>query len=124
MRISIQVMKTPSFQDISSALRIAEAAINKGHEVSLILLHDAVHAIEKSPEEIQKNLKELMSNGVRVYAYGPLLESEGVSKDILSGVVPIDPTMLPSLISESDREISVLLSFFRERVRCLQKEVH
>ena len=83
MRISIQVMKSPSFQDISSALRIAEAAINKGHEVSLILLHDAVHAIEKPPEEIQKNLKELMNRGVRVYAYGSPLESEGVSKDIL-----------------------------------------
>ena len=76
--------------------------IHTGYEVSLILLHDAVHAIEESPEEIQKNLKELMSKGVRVYTYGSPLESEGVSKDILSGVVPMNPTMLPSLISESD----------------------
>ncbi len=109
MRISIQVMKSPSFQDISSVLRIAEAAINRGHEVSLILLHDAVHAIVKTPGGIQKNLKELMSKGIRVYAYGSLLESEGVSKDILSGVVPMDPTMLPSLISESDRFINFMM---------------
>jgi Uncharacterized conserved protein involved in intracellular sulfur reduction len=70
MKITIQVMVPPyTYEDLDTALKIAEAAVEKGHEVNLFLFADSVLCINKNikPLRIDRNIpnkiKEMISAG-------------------------------------------------------------
>jgi len=59
MKIAIQVMTPPySYQDMDSAIKIAESALNKGHEVAIFLFADAVNAANSrvKPIRVDRNI--------------------------------------------------------------------
>ena len=62
MKIAIQVMTPPySYQDMDSAIKIAEAALNKGYEVAIFLFADAVNAANSrvKPIRVDRNIQKV-----------------------------------------------------------------
>ncbi len=117
MKITIQVMVPPyTYEDLDTAIKIAEAAIEKGHEVSLFLFADSVLCINKNvkPIRIDRNipqkLKEMIAAGkLRVDICGICMDYRGVTGEmIVEGAKPSGLPELAQLIYSSDRFISLM----------------
>lgn len=115
MKIAIQVMTPPySYQDMDSAIKIAEAALNKGHEVAIFLFADAVNAANSRVKPIRvdrnipKKLEELIKEkGLRVDICGLCMEYRGLAAEaLIEGARPSGLPELAKLIAESDRFLS------------------
>jgi tRNA 2-thiouridine synthesizing protein D len=117
MKITIQVMAQPyTYQDLDSAIKIADAALDKGHEVGIFLFCDSVLAINKlvKPVRNDRNIPQILETmiaekGLKVDICGICMDYRGVNKDmIIEGARPSGLPELAELIYESDRFISFM----------------
>ncbi len=117
MKITIQVMVPPyTYEDLDTALKIAEAAVEKGHEVNLFLFADSVLCINKNikPLRIDRNIpnkiKEMISAGkIKVDICGICMDYRGITTDmIVDGAKPSGLPELAQLLVTSDRFINLM----------------
>lgn len=117
MKITIQVMVPPyTYEDLDTAMKIAQAAIARGHEVSLFLFADSVLCVNKNikPIRIDRNipqkLKELIATGkFTVDICGICMDYRGITQDVIvEGSKPSGLPELASLLANSDRFISLM----------------
>ena len=74
MHIVLQVINPPySYEDMDSAIKIADAALKKGHKVSIFLFADSVLSVNTKvrPIRIDRNipnlLKDLADRGAEIH---------------------------------------------------------
>ncbi len=117
MKITIQVMVQPyTNQDLDTAIKIADAALEKGHEVGIFLFSDAVLAVNakvkpvRSDRDIPEILQTMIAEkGLKVDICGICMDYRGVTKEmIIDGSVPSGLPELAELVSTSDRFISLM----------------
>ncbi|WP_041083074.1 DsrE/DsrF/TusD sulfur relay family protein [Thermotoga profunda] len=117
MKITIQVMTPPyTYEDLDTAIKMAQAAVEKGHEVDLFLFADSVLCINKNvkPIRIDRNipqkLKELIETGkVKVDICGICMDYRGITTDmIIEGAKPSGLPELAQLLYSSDRFINLM----------------
>ncbi len=117
MKITIQVMVQPyTQQDLDTAIKIADAALDKGHEVGIFLFSDAVLAANSKvkPVRSDRNIPEILSTmiaekGLKVDICGICMDYRGVTKEmIIEGSTPSGLPELAELVSTSDRFISLM----------------
>ena len=117
MKITIQVMVQPyTHQDMDTAIKIADAALDKGHETGIFLFSDAVLAINDSvkPIRIDRNIPEILrtmiaEKGLRVDICGICMDYRGITKEmIIEGAIPSGLPELAELVATSDRFISLM----------------
>ncbi len=117
MKITIQAMVQPyTYEDIDTAIKIAEAAVNRGHEVTLFLFADSVICVNKNikPIRIDRNipekLKDMISSGkLRVDICGICMDYRGIKEDmIVDGSRPSGLPELASLLATTDRFINLM----------------
>ncbi|MBC7122230.1 MAG: DsrE/DsrF/TusD sulfur relay family protein [Pseudothermotoga sp.] len=117
MKITIQVMVPPyTYEDLDTALKIAEAAVEKGHEVNLFLFADSVLCINKNvkPLRIDRNIpskiKEMIASGkIKVDICGICMDYRGITTDmIVDGANPSGLPELAELLATSDRFINLM----------------
>jgi len=77
MHIVLQVINPPySYEDMDSAIKIADAALKKGHKVSIFLFADSVLSVNTKvrPIRIDRNipnlLKDLADRGAEIHICG------------------------------------------------------
>lgn len=117
MRITIQVMVQPyTQQDLDTAIRIADAALEKGHEVGIFLFSDAVLAANAKvkPVRSDRNIPEMLrtmiaEKGLKVDICGICMDYRGVTEEmIIEGSAPSGLPELAELVGTSDRFISLM----------------
>ena len=117
MKITIQVMVQPyTHADLDTAIAIADAALDKGHEVGLFLFADAVlatHTVVKpirKDRNIPKILEDMIAEkGLKVDICGICMDYRGVTKEtIIEGGSPSGLPELAELVASSDRFISLM----------------
>ncbi|OAA21130.1 DsrE/DsrF/TusD sulfur relay family protein [Kosmotoga sp. DU53] len=116
MKITIQVMINPyTYQDVDTAIKIAEAALRKGHQVAVFLFCDSVLAINTAVKPIRtdRNIPELMKSliekGAEVHICGICFQYRGLSQEnIVPGAMLSGLPELASLIYESNRFINLM----------------
>jgi tRNA 2-thiouridine synthesizing protein D len=117
MKITIQAMVQPySQQDLDTAIKIADAALEKGHEVTIFLFSDAILAanFKVKPVRSDRNIPEILETmiaekGLKVDICGICMDYRGITEDmIIEGSAPSGLPELAELISTSDRFISLM----------------
>lgn len=116
MKITIQTMVTPyTHQDMDTVIKIAEAALKRGHEVRIFLFADAIVAANKKikPMRIDRKIPELLEKliekGVRIDICGLCMEYRGLTEDsIIKGAKPSGLPELAELIYTSDRFVNLM----------------
>lgn len=117
MKITIQTMVQPyTHQDLDTAIKLAEAALDKGHEVGLFLFADAVLATNTVVKPIRKdrNIPDILQQmvaerGLKVDICGICMDYRGVTADmIIEGATPSGLPELAELVATSDRFISLM----------------
>ncbi len=117
LKITIQVMAPPySYQDLDTALNIAEAGLDKGHDVGIFLFADSVLAAfsRVKPLRIDRNISERMQamiaeKGLRVDICGICMDYRGVRpEETIAGAKPSGLPELASLMATSDRFINLM----------------
>jgi tRNA 2-thiouridine synthesizing protein D len=117
LKIAIQLMTPPyTNQDHDSAIAIAEAALARGHEVTIFLFADAILAANarvkpvRSDRNMPKKLQELMAEkNLKVEICGICMDYRGVLKDeIIPGSTPSGLPELAELVYSSDRFINFM----------------
>jgi tRNA 2-thiouridine synthesizing protein D len=100
MLITIQVMVQPyTYEDLDTAIKIAEAALDKGHKVDIFLFCDSVLAINSKvkPIRMDRNIPKKLE------------DYRGVSQDaIIKGARSSGLPELAQLIVSSDRFINLM----------------
>ncbi|MGQ9856835.1 MAG: DsrE/DsrF/TusD sulfur relay family protein [Fervidobacterium sp.] len=116
MKIAIQVMVPPyTNEDLDTAIHIAEAALARGHEVTIFLFADSILSINskvkpiRTDRNIPQKMKELASKGVHIEICGICMDYRGVTEDmIVEGSRPSGLPELASLFANCDRFISLM----------------
>jgi tRNA 2-thiouridine synthesizing protein D len=116
MKITIQVMVQPyTYQDLDTAIKIAETALKRRHEVTIFLFCDSAIATNKhmkpvrGDRNISELLKALIEKGARVEICGICMDYRGITTDmIIDGSNPSGLPELAELIYTSDRFISLM----------------
>jgi tRNA 2-thiouridine synthesizing protein D len=117
MKITIQVMAQPyTYQDLDSAIKIAEKALDKGHEVGIFLFCDSVLAINNliKPIRMDRNIPKILEQmieekGLKVDICGICMDYRGINKDmIIKGANTSGLPELAELVYNSDRFISFM----------------
>jgi tRNA 2-thiouridine synthesizing protein D len=117
LTILIQVMVPPySYQDLDTALNIAEAGLDRGHEVGLFLFADSVLSIfrQVKPIRTDRNIPERMramiaEKGLRVDICGLCMDYRGIRpEDAIEGAKPSGLPELANLITGCDRFINLM----------------
>lgn len=117
LKITIQVMVPPySYQDLDTALNIAEAALGRGHDVGIFLFADSILSTfsKVRPIRSDRNIPERMKamiaeKGLRVDICGICMDYRGVERaDAIEGAVPSGLPELAELVSSSDRFINLM----------------
>ncbi len=116
MKITVQVMLNPyTNEDVDTAINIARAAVEKGHEAAIFLFCDSVLAINtavkpvKGDRNIPELLKELIEKGVEVHICGICFQYRGLDPEkIVPGAQLSGLPELASLIYKSDRFINLM----------------
>jgi len=116
MKITVQVMLHPyTNQDVDTAIKIANAAVEKGHEAAIFFFSDSVLAINtkvrpvKGDRNIPQMIGELIKKGVEVHICGICFQYRGLPEDsIVPGAKLSGLPELASLIYESDRFINLM----------------
>ncbi len=117
MKITIQVMVQPyTYQDLDTAIKIADVALEKGHEVGIFLFCDAILGANgrvkpirrdrKIPEILQTMIAE---KGLKVDICGLCMDYRGITEEmIIEGSRPSGLPELAELVATSDRFISLM----------------
>ncbi|MFN4190772.1 MAG: DsrE/DsrF/TusD sulfur relay family protein [Pseudothermotoga sp.] len=117
MKIGIQVMVPPyTYEDLDTAIKIAEAALERGHEVTLFLFADSVMCTNKNikPLRIDRNipqkLTELMKNNkFEVHICGICMDYRGITTEmIIEGSKPSGLPELANLLYTCDRFVNLM----------------
>ncbi len=116
MKIAVQVMHHPyTNQDVDTAMHLARAALDKGHEVAIFLFCDSVLSINtatkpvKGDRNIPQLLKELIDRGVEVHICGICFQYRGLDTEkIVPGAQLSGLPELASLIYNYDRFINLM----------------
>jgi len=117
MKITIQVMTPPyTTQDLDSALNLAEAGLDRGHEMTLFLFSDSILAVNTKvkPVRIDRCIhdrigKLIAEKGLRVDICGICMDYRGVKKeDVVEGSESSGLPELAELIATSDRVINFM----------------
>lgn len=117
LKIALQVMVPPyTYEDLDSALNIAEACLDRGHEVVLFLFSDAILAANaalkpvRTDRNIPVRMGELIENkGLKVDICGICMDYRGVRRDsVVPGSAASGLPELADLIYTSDRFINFM----------------
>lgn len=117
MKLTIQVMVPPyTYEDLDTAIKLAEAALEKGHEVTIFLFADSILSINSlvKPIRIDRNIPEklktlIAEKNLKVEICGICMDYRGVTKDmIIPGSNPSGLPELADLIFNSDRFVSLM----------------
>jgi len=117
LKITIQVMVPPySYQDLDTALNIAEAGLDKGHDVSIFLFADSVLSTftQVKPIRMDRNIPERMKamiaeKGLRVDICGICMDYRGVLREnAIEGAEPSGLPELAALMAKSNRFINLM----------------
>jgi len=118
LKITIQVFAPPySYEDLDTAIKIAEAGLDKGHEVTIFLFADSVLSINnyvkpiRIDRDIPRKLESLVKEkALKVEICGICMDYRGVTKDmIIPGSSPSGLPELASLIFNSDRFVNLMV---------------
>lgn len=97
----------------AQALRLAAAALDRGHNVNLFPSADGTYAAvsgqaAKGLPNIGKELEELIARGLRVELCGSCLRFRGLSADrLIEGARPSSLNSLGVMLSEADVVLSL-----------------
>lgn len=112
--ITLFLTTTPyTFQNTETALRVAEAALAKGHRVELFASGDGVHNFTSgqrasSVPNAEKRFGELISKGLRVELCGTCLRFRGiVGEQQMPGTAPSSMKTLFEMVSATDAFLSL-----------------
>lgn len=117
LKITIQVMVPPySYQDLDTALAIADAALDRGHDVGIFLFADSILSTfsKVKPVRMDRNIpvkmQEMIANrGLRVDICGICMDYRGVRpEDAIPGASPSGLPELAALVASSDRFINLM----------------
>jgi tRNA 2-thiouridine synthesizing protein D len=116
VKIAIQIINPAySYEDADTAIHIADAALARGHKVTIFLFADSVLAANKDlkPIRVDRNIPatlELMARekGLDVQICSLCMEYRGLTREqIIEGSKPSGLPGLAELIAEYDRFISL-----------------
>lgn len=112
--LSILLFTTPYvFGNTGTAIKIADAALEKGYDVNIFAYGDGVHNFTGSQKargipNAEKEFSKLLKKGLRVKLCGTCLWFRGISDEILmEGAEPSSMSGLCELIKKSDVFISL-----------------
>lgn len=117
LQITIQTMTPPyTFEDMDTALNIADAALDRGHKVTIFLFSDAILAANakvkpiRSDRCLQKRMEEMIAEkGLKVDICGICMDYRGVKRDeIVAGTAASGLPELAELVYTSDRFINLM----------------
>jgi len=117
MKITIQVMVQPyTYEDLDTAIKIADAALDKGHEVGLFLFSDAVLGAKATVKPIRRdrNIPDILrtmiaEKGLKVDICGICMDYRGITPEmIVEGPRPSGLPELAELVATSDRFINLM----------------
>ncbi|NPV88018.1 sulfur reduction protein DsrE [Coprothermobacteraceae bacterium] len=114
MHLALQVINPPySYQDMDTAIKLAQAAVEKGHKVSIFLFADSVLAVNtkvkpiKMDRNIADMLRGLAEKGVDIHICGLCFEYRGLNiEDAVPGSMLSGVPELASLLAHCDRFVS------------------
>lgn len=103
---------------VEHALKLAETAIDKGHEASLFLFMDGIYNMLTTQKgekfhvtPVSERLKGLMAKGAKITCCGLCMELRGVKKSLIpEGIIPTGV----SDINDEILEVDAVLSFTGE----------
>jgi tRNA 2-thiouridine synthesizing protein D len=114
--ISMILWTTPySFQNSSTAIKLARTALRKGHNVSLFASGDGVHNFTRGQKasgipNAEKEFGELIHMGLNVELCGTCLTFRGIKQeDIVEGAKRSTMKNLFELVQNSDVSITLTL---------------
>ena len=116
MKIALQIIAPAySYEDADTAMAIAQAAMARGHEVTIFLFADSVLAANgdvkpiRQDRNIPSKLKQLIQEkGLKVQICSLCMEYRGLSPDrIIEGSAPAGLPGLAEMIVGSDRFVSL-----------------
>ncbi|NWF95318.1 MAG: DsrE family protein [Candidatus Thorarchaeota archaeon] len=107
------IIKSEPYSDESAytALKLAHAAVDKGHIVELFLVQGGVFCAlrEQNPSHMQNHytmLDELITKGVRVVCCGTCTKTRGVAQSLLHPKVEVGSMpILADMITSSDSTV-------------------
>jgi len=117
LKITIQTLVPPyTYEDLDTAIKLAEAALNRGHDVTIFLFADSILSINGSvkPIRVDRNIPEklktlIAEKGLKVEICGICMDYRGVTKDmIIPGSNPSGLPELATLIYSSDRFVNLM----------------
>jgi tRNA 2-thiouridine synthesizing protein D len=117
LKITIQTLVPPyTYEDLDTAIKLAEAALNRGHDVTIFLCADSILSTKsfEKPIRVDRNipekLKSLIAEKVlKVEIWGICMDYRGVTKDmIIPGSNPSGLPELATLIYSSDRFVNLM----------------
>lgn len=84
MRLGILLTTSPEHQNSTTAIRVARAALELGHQVELFLMDDGVYSLLNSPENrIAKEFASLQEQGATLTLCGSNCGPRGATKETL-----------------------------------------
>lgn len=112
--LTLFLASTPySGQNAETALRLAEAALARGHRVRLFASADGVHLAQRGQRpagvpDLPNTLESLIQRGLQVDLCGTCLRFRGLGRDLLaSGTEPGSLKGLFGAIAASDAVLSL-----------------
>ncbi len=112
--LTIFLATTPyGYENTQTAMKLAEAAVDKGHMVVLFASADGVHNFTtgQGPQSVpnaEEGFGRLIDKGLRVELCGSCLKFRGVGKeDVLEGAAPSSLKTLFGLVAETDAFLSL-----------------
>lgn len=99
---------------VEQVLKLAETAIEKGHEVSFFLFMDGVYNMLTTQKgehfqvtPVSKRLKDLISRGAKITCCKLCMELRGLEKSMIpEGIMPTGVSEINDEISEADAVLS------------------
>lgn len=114
--LSILLFTTPYvFGNTATAIKLAEAALEKGYGVNIFAYGDGVHNFTVGQKargipNAENEFRKMLEKGLRVELCGTCLRFRGIDKDILvKGTEPSSMKGLCELIKKSD--VFITLAF-------------
>ncbi len=114
--MAFQVMVQPyTYEDLDTVIHMAEAALKRGHEVTIFLFADSVLSVNKhvkpvkTDRNIPERMRELASKGVKIEICGICMDYRGLTQEmIVEGSRPSGLPELAKLLATCDRFVSLM----------------
>ncbi len=107
--LTIFLATTPyGYENTQTAMKLAEAALDKGNQVVLFASADGIHNFTKGqgPQALpnaEEGFSRLIARGLRVELCGSCLKFRGVGRaDIIEGAAPSSLKTLFGIVAETD----------------------